>query len=396
MTALSAVAADPTIGPITNVGSLTTPAPVLNVYFAPFAPMARADLENRDNWRVTAFYATTDKPPSYTAKPLEVGNPDASTYIHTARVNVPLKGPAEPAYDHVTVQYSGPVGASTKTVKPPPPKTGRRPSIFEAAKGKDSADINLNGTISPAVGSGPTYATDSSIAFKVAGKNPKTAWWGLAASAKTDNRKVADPSSFRWRASWQYIEDGKYLPNWDVGLIGMEFDVKGQAINLLASPRFTAPVWLHDWPKAGPLAGVAELDLYGGIEAGTNLKDTFRFAGNKMLSGTHGLFRGVPGATLTVKKLKQVTFTSDYQVRLLATREIFLETRLHTKDPIPELRQQPRHYWVNNITYNVTSALGLTVKHEFGSLPPAFTYLQHKVSIGFTLLLKENKTLRIY
>jgi hypothetical protein len=33
---------------------------------------------------------------------------------------------------------------------------------------------------------------------------------------------------------------------------------------------------------------------------------------------------------------------------------------------------------------------GLSVKHEYGALPPVFNFLDHKVSIGLTFKLKEN------
>jgi hypothetical protein len=398
--AVTARAADPTITQVKNLPSLTTATPMLNVFFLPVAPMETSDVQNKGNWKVMAVYVSKDKPPKFTAQPLGLDHVDVAKFTSTGRADVYLSAPAEKDYDHVLVQYSGPVGASTKTAKltaaPAAGFVNGLNALFSASKGKDGADINLNGTISPAVGSGPTYATDSSLAFKVAHIHSDDNWWALSASAKTDNRKVADPGSFRWRFAWQQAARTLYAPNWDIGVIGMEFDTKGQAVNLLASPRAVSPLLLRPWNSNGKWAGVVEFDVYGGIEAGGNLKDSFLFTGDKRLNGTHGLFRGVPGATLTFKHLEKLTVTSDYQVRLLAEPEIFLETRRHTKDPIPEIRQQPRHYWVTNITYKLSDALGFTVKHEYGCLPPAFTFIQHKVSLGFTLLLKENRTLRIY
>ncbi|MEI9811730.1 MAG: hypothetical protein WDO18_03245 [Acidobacteriota bacterium] len=46
------------------------------------------------------------------------------------------------------------------------------------------------------------------------------------------------------------------------------------------------------------------------------------------------------------------------------------------------------------IAFKFTDALGFTIKHEHGSLPPAFVFVQNKLTFGILLQLKESRGLR--
>ncbi len=76
-------------------------------------------------------------------------------------------------------------------------------------------------------------------------------------------------------------------------------------------------------------------------------------------------------------------------MRLLARDELFLETRGHTDDPVPFFNRLARHYVENNIAFMLTDFTGITVKHQYGSLPPAYKFMDHRVSVELTFQAKQ-------
>jgi hypothetical protein len=360
----------------------------ISVYFSDAGPLAQ-DVANPDNWTVRLFYASGS--PSHTVvleNPVGTNALSGSNRADLRTMDTIMSGAAS-----TVIQYSGPVGASTYI----PCQTS---SSVDAAGGKDDADIYLDGSVTPTVGAGPQYDIDTSVGLKLSRKHPKVRWFEITGAVATDQRQKADPDSFRWRLAYQIVPSKVARPQYDLGLLGMEFDRTGEARNLIASPRVIIPFGPN--PKVdsnGVPKVVMRWELYGGVEAGWNTKDILRFAGTSF-PGHNAIFRGVPGSTLYLRwfrvgPFQEISVDSNYEVRLLATREIFLETRLHTTDPVPELRQQPRHHIKTTVAFKFSGAAALTVKYEYGSLPPAFTFVQHQVAIGILLQLKQNRALRL-
>jgi hypothetical protein len=328
----------------------------------------------------------------------------AAALTGSGRVDLMLQGDIPTGATSVLVQYSGPGAGSTWQTTLPCKSLTAKPDQYVAATGKDDADIYVAGGYSPATGSTPTYNADVNVGVRL--QHSGTNSWQIIGALKTDNRAIADPDSFRWRAGWAHESPGALASTVNLGG-GMEFDRKGKARNLILSPKVSFVPFagvLTDPKKPGKLAAAAALEVHGGVETGRNTTTTFRFK-NVNYPGTDAIFRGVPGAilylsffdpTLLGVPLKKITIVSAYDVRLLTLPEIFLETRnVAGPDPLPQLRSQPRNYLKTGITLKLTDVLGFTITHEHGSLPPAYTFIQNKLTFGIILQLKESRGLRL-
>src|SRR3989442_5222136 len=87
--------------------------------------------------------------------------------------------------------------------------------------------------------------------------------------------------------------------------------------------------------------------------------------------------------------LKSINLTAAYTARIPTTDEIFLETRLGTKFPVPMLTSNTRHYLLDDLQFMFTDFAGFEIKHQYGSLPPTFTCANHKVLIDVVVHVKQ-------
>jgi hypothetical protein len=271
--------------------------------------------------------------------------------------------------------------------------------LVSPAKSRDDADVYISGSVAPAVGSGPTYSIDSNGKYIIRslGQTGATTLSAVG-DIKTDNRPTADPDSFHWGIPIQHVSANWYAYQWST--IGMDFDKKAQAMNLVSAPNFTF-ILNHDFKKPDPkINGVDDivasigLNLTVGAEFGDNLRNDFAVV-NKNDKGETPFFRGVPAisAGLVIPQilhLNKISVTSNYTARILTRDELFLETR-NTKDPIPKLTSGTRNYLENNIQFMFTEYAGFQIKHKFGTLPPAFKFVNHSVSIGLVFQFKETR-----
>jgi hypothetical protein len=401
------------ISELKNLGQLSGPGPrIVTVYFSSAAGLAPTQLTDPNLWRVTVVYPAGT---SLGSAPLTVSANPAPHLVggDPGTVNLTVNGAVEASWHHVVVEFLGsPGGSLAQAAQADLVKTAaQRNQLLAAANGKSDADIYLSGLWMP-VASGPTtYNIDTSIAFRLGPRISPHQWFYFTSSVNTNNEKKVDPDSFRWRTAWRYVSPQRYAPILDLGG-GMEFDRTGNVINALASPRAT-------WPFIGicskfylPLiapcpdkpgteikpAFAYEFDLTLGTEVGGELKDPIHSEG-RTFPGTGMVLRGAPQAKLLINfikvpHIKQIIWENGYDARFLARPEIFLETRLGKPLPVPMITGHTRQRVVNAITFKFNDLLGGTFKHEFGSLPPAYTFIEHKFTIGLTLQLKQNRTLR--
>jgi hypothetical protein len=248
-------------------------------------------------------------------------------------------------------------------------------------KTKDDSDVYISGIVAPAVGAGPTYTIDSK------GQNTLYSFGRSGASTisvsgdvKTDNRKTADPDSFHWGLPFQHVSARGIIENWS--LIGMELDKRANAINLVSAPVITGVVG-YTFAKSDPkrpgvpsVAASVGASFTAGVEFGDNLRNDYAVV-NKTNRGEGDFFRGVPAAAVhlivpEVFHLNKIAPSSSYTARIPTTDELFLETR-HTADPVPLLTSQTLHYLENNIQFMASEYVGFQIKHQYGSLPAAFT-----------------------
>jgi hypothetical protein len=131
----------------------------------------------------------------------------------------------------------------------------------------------------------------------------------------------------------------------------------------------------------------AAIDFMAGFEGGHNYRHTLDED-----NGLGNLWRWKFGANvyfvaLNPPKLKRIDFSAAYKVRLLHTAEPFTETV--GGEEVTTLRKKPRHYVGSNLDFMFSDALGISLKYQYGSLPPAFKLVNHSVSVGLTFKLKQ-------
>lgn len=409
-TSVAACRGAATIASIKNLGALTGAGPrLVTVTFSTKAGLTEAQVIDPNLWRVTVVYPAKNTPSSTVLTVLSDPPPHVIDN-DLARINLTVGGTVASNWERVIVEFLGdPVSLQQATQADLKKTAEEQKKEFSAASGKSDADAYLSGLWSPAV-SGPTlYTIDSSLAFRLGPRLTPQEWFYFSSAVNTNNTKKSDPNSFRWRTAWRYVPLARLAPTLDIGG-GMEFDKTGSVINILASPRATWPLVAdcskffipgvdrcHDKPGDAVAFGY-EFDLTLGAELGSELKDPLRFS-NVNFPGTGAIYRGAPQAKLflnfrKVPHFKQISMENDYDARFLARPEIFLETRLGTANPVPLITGRTRQHVANTLTLKITDLLGVTFKHELGSLPPAYCYIDHRFTVGFTLQLKENRTLR--
>jgi hypothetical protein len=141
-----------------------------------------------------------------------------------------------------------------------------------------------------------------------------------------------------------------------------------------------------------------------GIETGYNFVNsiTNNNPSSSQTGSFHTLFRGLLGGEL-VKEFnspfhgsaffKRITFDSQYRLRLLARDEAAIRVvRKMGKDTdVAEASSKPRHYVANTLTFTLTDYFGLSVKHEYGQLPPAYPFVDNKATVTLTVQLKTSR-----
>lgn len=264
------------------------------------------------------------------------------------------------------------------------------------AKSKDDSNLYISGTFAPASGSSPSYTIDSKGIYTLHSFAKGAYSISATGDINTDKKKTADPDSFHWAIPVQYASTANWTAQFPT--IGMELDKKGNTINLVSAPGITYGLG-HAFvsldaknPGATKVSVMIGLDLTGGVEFGSNLKNDYAVV-NKTIGGQGWFFRGAPSASayVTIPKvfhLSKISITSSYIARIPTTDEVFIETR-HTSKPFPELTDKTRNYVQTAINFMFTDYFGLQIKHQYGSLPPAFSFVQNSGSIGLVFALKE-------
>jgi hypothetical protein len=259
------------------------------------------------------------------------------------------------------------------------------------AADKASSAIYATGLYSPAFHSQAQYTIDAEgvLTFPVTRK--RTLRLGGSFNLATDNRPSADPDSYivsgllDWYIRpipWKRIQ---YLLL-RVSPVEYEFDRQSTTKTIVSSPVIVAPVRLRD--KRGLNTSMFP---YIGIEGGSNLS-------NAIASGGSGrVFRGLVGSGFNGtyktpwKSLSQIGITANYNVRLPSTDEVFTNTHYISATgktvSLPVYSTQARHHLTDELDITLQKPLALTIKHEYGELPPGFRKVDNKISIGLTVML---------
>lgn len=273
---------------------------------------------------------------------------------------------------------------------------------FEAASDKAHSDIYLSGLYSPAINSSAQYTIDAKMQLLT--QIPKSAIrMGGIATVSTDKRPSADPDSYFVSGLMQWIPvNQRFLRQRAEGVLvdwyftGLEFDRKTSNRTLLTAPQFEVPLRIYPAPKQkGPLSLAVGMIPYLGFEAGSNLSNSL----NK--NGSGGVFRGLAGSSFdasispNLPFLSKISLSATYAVRIPALPEVFTPTTLNNKGQtvdVPVLSTQARHHVTDELDFTFSKPFAFTIKHEYGEVPPVFRVVDHKVSIGLTVMIQQKNS----
>lgn len=255
---------------------------------------------------------------------------------------------------------------------------------FTKAKGKEDADIYFSGTAAGARGSKPLYAFESKLGYLFSLKSKGAI--GPRAEVNAASESNIDPDSIKASVSYEKV----FVLGPAKGLIlrsdalGLEFDTENRTRNVMTELNGTLVLPPVGFGKSK--STFATVDFMAGFEGGHN----YRHKLNE--DGLGNLWRWKFGANFYLLALnppifKRIDFSAAYQVRLLNSAEPFTETI--NDEEVTTLRKGTRHHVGSDIDFMFSDALGITLKYRYGSLPPAFKFVDHSASVGLTFKLKQ-------
>jgi len=323
--------------------------------------ITKVDLQTGAETRLQPNSVTVSRTPAGVITALAVGSGlDPSTH----RITVRLQLPNFPEFTLGEPKKRGPA------------------KVFTAAKDKEDADIYFSGTAAGARGSKPLYVFESKLGYLFSLGRKGTL--GPRAEVSAASESNIDPDSIKASISYEKVfvfgpARGLILRS---DALGVEFDTENRTRNLMTELDGT---WVLPPARFGE-STFAAVDFMAGFEGGHN----YRHKLNE--DGLGNLWRWKFGANayfvaLNPPVFKRIDFSTEYKVRLLTSAEPFTETI--NDEEITTLRKGPRHYVGSALDFMFSKALGVTLKYQYGSLPPAFKFVDHSVSMGLTFKLKQ-------
>jgi hypothetical protein len=262
------------------------------------------------------------------------------------------------------------------------PKRKKPQKVFTAAKGAKDADIYFNGSATGQRGSGPIYSIEAKAGYlqslRKAGAIGGRATFVSDAGADIDPDSVTASATYEkvWviRSPWGIIINSDFL--------GGEFDKENKTRNLTTELDGTL---VFPSKRIGENS-FATMDFMGGFEGGHNYKHALnpKGLGNiwRPKFGVNAYF-----VALAPKFFNRINLSANYIVRLPQTAEPFTKKINGVK--VNSLTTRPRHHVGIDLGLMFAPSYGLTISYRYGSLPPDFKMVDHKVSVGFTLQLKQ-------
>lgn len=263
------------------------------------------------------------------------------------------------------------------------PKKLGASKAFTAAKGESDADIYFSGTATGTKGSKPAYDYTVKLGYLFA-PCVRCGSIGPKVTVKAAGESNIDPDSIKATATYEKIfvlapVTGIILRS---DFIGTEFDTANRTRNLATGldSIFVIPTYTVGQNN------FFTIDFLTGFEGGHNYRHKLSETG----LGNYWRWKFGSKANFILLNplgLKRINISSEYTVRLLRSFEPFTETI--DGEEVTSLRKKPRHYVGTDVDFMFSDALGVTLKYKFGSLPPAFNFVNHSVSIGLTFQLKQ-------
>jgi len=279
--------------------------------------------------------------------------------------------------------------------------------LFCPPSGKTTPDFTMSGSFLAAGGTNPIYAFEVKGGFLFPPSTPMF-HFHPAINTQVEINQNTKPPSNRTRFDPDSITAAFALSN------RVTFDN-----SVLQGARFQLQLPAGEFSRADPssniiLGGLGALDFtaiqptdtvyavirpFFGFEAGRNLNRPSVIDKVPVdLSHYRGIFRGYMGADATLAKVdpKDVTtnifsLTGTYRVRLPAIDEPFIET-IHQTTTV-SLTTKARHWFEGDLAYVIPSwkYLSINGSYQYGELPPMFTFVDHKFTIGFKLQVVQSR-----
>ncbi len=264
-----------------------------------------------------------------------------------------------------------------------PPKKNLE-AVFTAAKGKADADIYFKGSATASQKNRPIYSIEAKLGYMQSLRSAGSI--GGKFTWMSDEESNVDPDSITATASYQklFLLGNSKGIKFNSDFLGAEFDRKNTTRNLMSGADATLIL---------PSAQLGKMTFFtaefiGGFDAGRNYKHPLN------VNGLGNFWRPKVGINtyflaLNTPMFDRVSFNTEYKLRLPQSLEPF--TRKINGADVTTLTRKPRHYLGADLNLLFTDAYGIAISYRYGSLPPVYKLMEHKVSIGFVVQFAQAK-----
>jgi hypothetical protein len=281
-------------------------------------------------------------------------------------------------------------------------KPADKAKTIVGADSKDSADVYINGSYSPRIGSPAQYSYDVAIGYGLpyfSQAQPALGRIGLSIMGAADKRPNLDPDSYYAGAFWQAYP--VRTPQGPLQGVVFQLDSGGELTRkklgsahtktsdfLAPAPRFEFPMRLYPWPGHSVTGVFLTVRPIAGLDWGHNFQNALQPDGSGLMA------RGMAGSdfSLTYKPKKpffySLSISSSWRGRYPLRKEIDTTSVYNPAkqdfDYTFNVTRKPRNHVSSKLDWKWTEFFGITVSHELGAVPPLFNYTDHKVTVGFT------------
>lgn len=386
--ALYAQGASPTAACIVAQG--TSSANVVQLRLVDPGTISTSDLQLDGNWSVsTILHSYTFKKTPIRATPISGGGeflivltPDTNVDYTAGDALVRF---ASPTHRFESVCHPGKISP-----------TSRLPKLYEDPK---DADISIMGALQTGVGDKPkySYTFDGKYDLFSAGAHALSVSFKAVASEQGN----ADPDSMKLAGDYRFLAN---LPGqWGLIVksnpIAYEFErkVKEDKPVALGQP---IPKYIDKNSNLVPTAQILFIRSTNlgsfffrplGIEAGSSLSRTIHVT--SATSRDTKVLRGVFGADYYMfwkdrLRVHRIDFEAHHTQRVLAYAEPFARAGINGGNQY--LSRFARPITTAKVAFSPATGAALSFSYSRGSLPPSFEFIDHRLTIGLTMLFKRN------
>jgi hypothetical protein len=274
-----------------------------------------------------------------------------------------------------------------------PAAAGVKAFAISPAKGRDDADLYIAGLVNGATGTKASYTADIKAQFRYLVSKSSSGgdehkfrsgiWFVPNFDLKASTDPKADGNSVTMGAA---LPSGHPLNNQTVTWVDLEPGVQGESdkqfrdINTVF--RFRSYFLVRNF-GSGRLQFLPQ--PYLGFEAGGNVKSPVSgaYAGGiaRPSAGVHVYLNFFKAATPG----RQAFVESEYIRRWPLRGEPVFSQDKSGNLVLNSVGTSPRDYVTTKVEYDFADYFGITVQHDYGELPPVFTKVNNKYTIGLVL-----------